>query len=223
MLAKQIEEVSSDHEHDDNAHPASEELLGDHADDVMLDASQEDEQVQDNCEAEGDVVDIDIPCKQIHENTSDLDNDKVQAKVMIKEGPKNKVPTPDKSFEKNTTQDKINNPSLADNLIKTITDYEIQLAGLSLDDPMRVAYQGIVDSLKAQLKNLSSKHEKPKKDTTKSVTDTNLRGTKASFNSSKQSSGAGGKFDRKKVSHESDKKSQIIELSSSDFSSDEVC
>jgi hypothetical protein len=89
------------------------------------------------------------------------------------------------------------NSELVENLIKTITDYEIQLASLGLDDPMRSAYQGIIDSLKSQIQALASQTSKNEKAFTKSQTEMNLRATKASFNSSKHSSVAASKFDIK--------------------------
>ena len=60
---------------------------------------------------------------------------------------------------------------------------------MNLNDPMRNAYQGIISSLKDQLKNLAgSKSTVSTKENTKSHTDLNLRNTKASFNSGRQSS-----------------------------------
>ena len=39
-----------------------------------------------------------------------------------------------------------------DNLVKTISSYEIQWAGLTDDDPIKKAYQGIIKTLQEQLK-----------------------------------------------------------------------
>ena len=124
---------------------------------------------------------------------------------------------------------KINKPSggnnssdLIENLVKTITDYEIQWAGMENNDPMKTVFKGIISSLKDQLKNLSvAKSTVSTKDLTKSHGESNLRGTKISFNSGGQFSMTN-KFDIKKVSLDSEKNSQIIELDSSDFSSDVV-
>lgn len=130
----------------------------------------------------------------------------------------------DFEVENNLKKEKFedNSSDLIDNLVKTITDYEVQWAGMDNKDPMRKAYKGIISSLKDQLKNLLvAKSTVSTKEHTKSHIESNLRGTKVSFNSGGQYS-LTSKFDLKKVWKDSEKNSEIIELISSDFSSDVV-
>ena len=52
-----------------------------------------------------------------------------------------------------------NKSNLIENLIKTISEYEITWAGLDANDPMKAAYRQIIATLNLQLKSLTSKDE----------------------------------------------------------------
>lgn len=83
-------------------------------------------------------------------------NEKEQSKPKIEITQNEENKQKDKRHKPNLKPDiKENNNNLTENLIKTISEYEIMWAGLEQDNPMRAAYRQIISTLQQQLSALS--------------------------------------------------------------------